>query len=135
MSLAFGLDEASGVVVGDAVSSRLFWRFIIGEGDLEDSFLFPSTELFSLNVAAKFDDRLLVVVFADADVDDGGGEFDKIDVEDVDEFLGMIEWKAEPLFPVAAGAAAEEIGLELGGFGDEAGDPVDPTLGGGGGNE
>ena len=91
MSLAFGLDEASGVVVGDAVSSRLFWRFIIGEGDLEDSFLFPSTELFSLNVAAKLDDRLLVVVFADADVDDGGGEFDKIDVEDVDEFLGMIE--------------------------------------------
>ena len=39
------------------------------------------------------------------------------------------------MFPVAAGAAAEEIGFELGGFGDEAGDPVDPTLGGGGGNE
>ena len=92
MSLAFGLDEASGVVVGDAVSSRLFWRLIVGEGDLEASFLFPSTELFSLNVAARFDDRLLVVVFVDAEVvDDGGGEFDKIDVEDVDEFLGMIE--------------------------------------------
>ena len=67
-------------------------------------------------------------------LDNGGGEFDKIDVEDVDEFLGMIEWKADPLFPVVIGAA-EEIGLELGGFGDEAGDPVDPTLGGGGGNE
>ena len=42
------------------------------------------------------DDTLVVVVDVDAaerlDVDEGsGGEFDKIDVEDVDEFLGMIE--------------------------------------------
>ena len=93
MSLAFGLEAC--VVVGGAVSSRLFWRFIEGEGDLEESFLFPSTELFSLKGAAKFDDTLLVVVFVEAtgrlEVEDGGGEFDNIDVEDVDEFLGMIE--------------------------------------------
>ena len=95
MSLAFGLEAC---VVGGAVSSRLFWLFIEGDGDLEeDSFLFPSTELFSLNGAAKLEDRLLVVVLVEAmgsrlEVEDGGGgEFDKIDVEEVDEFLGMIE--------------------------------------------
>jgi hypothetical protein len=44
MSLALGL-EASGVV--DAVSNWLFWRFIVGEGDLEDTFLTPSKDLAS----------------------------------------------------------------------------------------
>ena len=45
-------------------------------------------------MGARFDDTL-VVVFVDAterfEVDEGGGEFDKADVEDVDEFLGIIE--------------------------------------------
>ena len=44
MSLALGL-EASGV--DDAVSNWLFWRFIVGEGDLEEIFLAPSTGLVS----------------------------------------------------------------------------------------
>ena len=38
------------------------------------------------------------------------------------------------MFPVVTLEGAE-IGFELGGFGDDAGEPVEPTLGGGGGNE
>ena len=90
MSFALGL-EASGVE--DAVSIWLFWR---GEGDLEETFFDPSPEFVSWKGPALFKDifdvALVVVVAVERlEVDGGGGEFDKIDVEDVDEFLGIIE--------------------------------------------
>ena len=136
ISLALGLEARTAEVV---FSIWLFWWFIAGEGDLDDTFFTTSAELLSwkgaTRLGARFDDTL-VVVFVDAterfEVDEGGGEFDKADVEDVDEFLGIIEWNADPLFTVVTGV---EIGCELGGFGEDAGEPVDPTLGGGGGNE
>lgn len=68
----------------------------------------------------------------------GGGEvFDKSDVEDADELRGMIEWKADPLLTVVVGPPEEIVGPVVlpGAVGDDAGEPVDPTLGGGGGNE
>ena len=98
MSLALGLEASS---VEEGVSNGLFWRFIVGEGDLEETFFAPSLKFVSWKGAILFKDRLddTLVVAVDVDVPErlaveeggGGDEFDKIDVEDVDEFLGMIE--------------------------------------------
>ena len=139
MSLALGFEACD---ADEEFSNGLFWRFVIGEGDLEETFFVPSPKFDSGNWAVLFEDSLDDTLVVEVDVDaterlaaeeTGGGDvFDKTDVEDADEFLGMMEWKADP-FPVVV--VGLEIGFELGGFGEEAGEPVDPTLGGGGGNE
>lgn len=135
MSLPLGLEVCE---PGGEMPNGLFWWFIVGEGDLEGTFFEPSVKVVSWKELNLFDDKLDDTMAGVAAVDDdpvtivgGGDEFDKRDVEDVEEFLGMIEWKADPLLAVAVGL--DEIGL--GGFGEDAGEPVDPTLGGGGGNE
>ena len=134
MSLPLGLEVRE---AEEEISNELFWWLIVGDGDLEGAFFDPSLKAPSWKEVSLFDDKLddtladIAAVDGPVTIEGGGDELDKRDVEDVEEFLGMIEWKADPLFPVVVGA--DELGL--GGFGEDAGEPVDPTLGGGGGNE